>query len=100
MPAPTALLRRPEELAEAVSVPLPSESKRTLPMKCASSTMPDMTADQDDEFLLDAPEAVSLETNVIQPVAGEDSEMHIDEEGRPRFAPAKNIVRGLFDSFS
>ncbi|PQE25254.1 hypothetical protein CJF32_00008547 [Rutstroemia sp. NJR-2017a WRK4] len=90
MPAPTALLRRPEELAEAVSVPLPSESKRTLPMKSTSSTMTDMFADQDDEFLLDAPEAVSLETSVIQP-AGEDSEMHIDEEGRPRFAPAKNI---------
>jgi hypothetical protein len=26
MPAPTALLRRPEELAEAANVPLPAES--------------------------------------------------------------------------
>jgi hypothetical protein len=100
MPAPTALLRRPEELAEAVSVPLPSESKRTLPVKSASSILTDMIADQDDEFLLDAPEAVSLETNVIQPAGGEDSEMHIDEEGRPRFAPAKSIVRGLLDSLA
>lgn len=24
--------------------------------------------------------------------ADNDTEMHIDEEGRPRFAPAKNIV--------
>jgi hypothetical protein len=29
MPAPTALLRRPEELAEAASVPLPTEGVYT-----------------------------------------------------------------------
>ncbi|EPE31800.1 Eukaryotic type KH-domain (KH-domain type I) [Glarea lozoyensis ATCC 20868] len=68
MPAPTALVRRPEELAEAVSVPLPDQNI-------------------DDELLLDAP---TSETNTLQPIAGDaDTEMHIDEEGRPRFAPAK-----------
>lgn len=70
MPAPTALLRKPEELAEAASVPLPSE-------------------DQDDELLLDAPEAISAEVKAVQAMEG-DIEMHIDEEGRPRFAPAKS----------
>jgi hypothetical protein len=44
---------------------------------------------QDDELLLDAPDATSTE---VQPVAGEDTEMTVDMEGRPRFAPAKNIV--------
>jgi len=44
---------------------------------------------QDDELLLDAPDANPIE---VQPVAGEDTEMTVDEEGRPRFAPAKNIV--------
>ncbi|TVY57885.1 Pre-rRNA-processing protein PNO1 [Lachnellula cervina] len=71
MPAPTALLRRPEELAEAANVPLPTES-------------------QDDDLLLDAPDATPTE---IQMAAGEDTEMTVDEEGRPRFAPAKNIVK-------
>lgn len=44
---------------------------------------------QDDDLLLDAPDATPTE---IQMAAGEDTEMTVDEEGRPRFAPAKNIV--------
>ncbi|TEY70376.1 hypothetical protein BOTCAL_0105g00180 [Botryotinia calthae] len=72
MPAPTALLRRPEELAEATNVPAPDQN-------------------QDDEFLLDAPEVTSADLDTILPPATDNSEMHIDEEGRPRFAPAKNI---------
>jgi hypothetical protein len=30
MPAPTALLRRPEEVAEAANVPLPTEGMKVL----------------------------------------------------------------------
>jgi len=68
MPAPTALLRRPEELAEeAANVPLPLEEDQ-------------------DELLLDTP---STDATAVHIAAGDD-EMHIDEEGRPRFAPAKN----------
>jgi len=71
MPAPTALLWQPEELAEAASVPLPQ--------------------DEDDELLLDAPDMPLSNPPVMVPTASEnDTEMHIDEEGRPRFAPAKN----------
>ena len=44
---------------------------------------------QDDDLLLDAPHPTTTE---VQPAAGEDTEMTVDEEGRPRFAPAKNIV--------
>merc|ERR1711977_379128 len=72
MPAPTALLRKPEELAEAASVPLPQED--------------------DDELLLDAPAAEPTDLNLVQPAEG-DTEMHIDGEGRPRFAPSKNADR-------
>ncbi|KAF7913756.1 uncharacterized protein EAF01_000162 [Botrytis porri] len=72
MPAPTALLRRPEELAEATNVPAPDQN-------------------QDDEFLLDAPEVTPADLDTILPPSTDNSEMHIDEEGRPRFAPAKNI---------
>lgn len=57
-------------------------------------TLTNAYLDQDDEFLLDAPEVTSAELDTILPPAGDDSnEVHIDEEGRPRFAPAKNIVR-------
>jgi RNA-binding protein PNO1 len=70
MPAPTALLRRPEELAEAATIPQPQE---------------------EDELVLDAPAAITLESApAVLDAANEDTEMRIDEEGRPRFAPAKN----------
>jgi hypothetical protein len=51
-------------------------------------------ADQDDELLLDAPDAVPSEISAIQTADG-DTEMAIDEEGRPSFAPAKNTVWDL-----
>lgn len=44
----------------------------------------------EDDLILDAPDAP---TNILQPSADVDTEMHIDEEGRPRFAPAKANVR-------
>jgi RNA-binding protein PNO1 len=70
MPAPTALLRRPEELAEAATIPQPQE---------------------EDELVPDAPAAITLESApAVLDAANEDTEMRIDEEGRPRFAPAKN----------
>lgn len=69
MPAPTALQRKPEDVAEAANIPLP--------------------IDQDDELLLDAPDA-ELDMSAVQ--AGADTEMHIDEEGRPRFPESKGVV--------
>ena len=48
-----------------------------------------MEVGQDDDLLLDAPDATPIE---VQTATGEDTEMTIDEEGRPRFAPATNIV--------
>ncbi|KAI9787859.1 MAG: pre-rRNA-processing protein pno1 [Peltula sp. TS41687] len=72
MPAPTALLRRPEELAEAQTVPLPS--------------------DGDDDMLMDTqePSDTALTTTQSKKDVEPDTAMHIDEEGRPRFAPAKH----------
>ncbi|MCJ1482322.1 pre-rRNA-processing protein pno1 [Schaereria dolodes] len=73
MPAPTALLRRPEELAEAQATPLPQ--------------------DNNDELLVDAGNTASLESTytTAAPNLSEDTEMHIDEEGRPKFPPAKDV---------
>ena len=70
MPAPTALLRKPDALAEAQAVPLPED---------------------DDELLVDAngerPSKDVPSTSI--PTLGESNAMHIDEEGRPRFAPIR-----------
>ncbi|KAI9792886.1 MAG: pre-rRNA-processing protein pno1 [Piccolia ochrophora] len=72
MPAPTALLRRPDELAEAQAVPLPEEEDDSLLMDTESAAPSVPTG------LQDAPPTQAI------------AEMHIDEEGRPKFAPAKN----------
>jgi RNA-binding protein PNO1 len=75
MPAPTAALKTSNDIA-ADTVPLP-------------------TPEQDEELLLDAPDAVPSDPNTFQPPSSssEDAEMVVDEEGRPRFAPSKDTVR-------
>lgn len=75
MPAPTALLH-PQPASE---VPLPP-------------------ADEDEELLLDAPGAIPSQVDVPKtPVENEDTEMVMDEEGRPRFpaASAQNTIRRI-----
>jgi RNA-binding protein PNO1 len=52
--------------------------------------------DHDEELLLDAPEAAaSSDFNTFESAANEqeDTEMVVDEEGRPKFAPGKDVVR-------
>ncbi|PKY04004.1 hypothetical protein P168DRAFT_268577 [Aspergillus campestris IBT 28561] len=51
------------------------------------------THDQNDEVLIDTQNPVDNGTADSAPVAGsaQDSEMHIDEEGRPVFTPAKDV---------
>ncbi|KAB5539516.1 hypothetical protein GE09DRAFT_320491 [Coniochaeta sp. 2T2.1] len=72
MPAPTAQLKTSND-TPAETIPLPTPA-------------------QDEELLLDAPEAVPSDPNTFQPPssATEDAEMTVDEEGRPRFAPGKD----------
>lgn len=50
-------------------------------------------ADNDEEFLLDAPDTLPTDANAVIPVEQGSDDMAIDEEGRPRFAPAQDIVR-------
>ncbi|KAK7924476.1 eukaryotic type KH-domain (KH-domain type I) [Apiospora marii] len=72
MPAPTAILQKPVEAAAEAPIPQP---------------------DQDDEVLLDATEMNSLDTSAIQLVSvpNNEAQMDVDEEGKPRFAPARDI---------
>ncbi|KAL2046070.1 hypothetical protein N7G274_001517 [Stereocaulon virgatum] len=71
MPAPTALLRRPDELAEVQTSPSPQDNN-----------------DEVDDLLVDLTDIVSPSPNSTpsQPL---DTEMHVDEEGVPRFPPEK-----------
>lgn len=47
-----------------------------------------------DEYLLDTSDAVTGEGDFMIPQEPDsDNAMAIDEEGRPRFAPAKDVVR-------
>ncbi|TQV95996.1 hypothetical protein V2A60_001157 [Cordyceps javanica] len=72
MPAPTAL-------KQADEAPLPIEANV-------------VEQDGQDEFILDASEAMTGEEEFMIPQDTEvDESMAIDEEGRPRFAPAKDI---------
>lgn len=70
MPAPTALLRRPEKLAEAEAIPLPQAN------------------DYGDEVLIDT---TSTTTSAQAKAAPDqfDSAMQVDDEGHPKFPPAK-----------
>ncbi len=49
-------------------------------------------SDEDDELLVDAT-STALSEIMPRPMQGEDTEMNIDEEGRPKFAPAKTVKR-------
>lgn len=55
-----------------------------------------LSIETEDEVLIDAsasaPVDISAAVTAVE-VVGEDTAMQIDEEGRPRFAPAKPSVR-------
>lgn len=71
MPAPTALLQ-PAAVPEAALVPVP---------------------EQEDELLVDMQDANTVDpTAIAPPTTAEETDMVVDEEGRPRFAPGKDIV--------
>ncbi|KAI9923522.1 hypothetical protein ASPWEDRAFT_109300 [Aspergillus wentii DTO 134E9] len=75
MPAPTALLKQPDEIT-AAQVPV--------------AAVP--TSNQDDEVLIDAQASTEGNASDLAPVqSAQDDEMRIDEEGRPVFTPAKDI---------
>ncbi|KAL2258569.1 hypothetical protein VTK26DRAFT_8082 [Humicola hyalothermophila] len=70
MPAPTALLQKPDPAPEAAPAPAPENEELVLDMQ---------------DSTLAEPAAPAPPTNA------EDTEMAVDEEGRPRFAPGKDV---------
>ena len=92
MPAPTALLGRPEALAEVLTVPLPEGELANVRRRGPYS---DVTTTDGDDLLLETNEVTRKATDSVRGDSANDpdTEMTIDEEGRPRFAPAKPSVR-------
>jgi RNA-binding protein PNO1 len=80
MPAPTALQRAPEALAQEEEV-----------------AMTEAPAEEVGGVLLD-PTAIEETVTALQvqePTQDADAPMQIDEEGRPKFAPAKDTSLGI-----
>jgi RNA-binding protein PNO1 len=79
MPAPTALMRRPDELAENMA--------QDMTMEASGVPLP---ADDDAELIDMSMEPDMALTAAPDAAAAEDTAM-TDESGRPKFAPAKSI---------
>ena len=92
MPAPTALLRRPDALAQAQATPLPQDGMSWTPYRTGAELANAGDLD-DDDFLIDVSNVAPSESPADVALAGstERSEMQIDEEGRPKFPPAKSV---------
>lgn len=79
MPAPTALQRAPEALAENQEV-----------------AMTEAPTEEDAGVLLDPTASEETTAQPVQePTDDADTLMQIDEEGRPKFAPAKDTALGI-----
>lgn len=93
MPAPTALKKA--ESTPLADVPSAAQGRFALYTFAFVKTLgTNSRIDNDQEFLLDAADVASADAEVMVPEAqDEDDNMAIDEEGRPRFAPSKDIVR-------
>jgi RNA-binding protein PNO1 len=94
MPAPTAL-KKAESTPLAADVPSAAQGRFLLPRFTLTGTIKaNSSIDNDQEFLLDAADVASADAEVMVPEAQDEGDnMAIDEEGRPRFAPSRDIVR-------
>lgn len=91
MPAPTAL--KQAELPEVlVEVGAPQGDFFSHPRHTHTQQITDIY-EAEDEFLLQEVDMIPSDLDFISPVEEDGGEsMAIDEEGRPRFAPAKDTV--------
>ena len=98
MPAPTAPVRSLDEVMEAVDVPLPQSRKYriagTVSRRQLQLTDGPLHSLEDDDLLIDPTAMTKALPETLVP-AQSDTNMHIDEEGRPKFAPSKDTVRFL-----
>lgn len=94
MPAPTAI-KKAESTPLAADVPSAAQGIFSLSGFAFIGThRTNSHIDNDQEFLLDAADVASADAEVMVPEAQDEGDnMAIDEEGRPRFAPSKDIVR-------
>lgn len=71
---------------------MPAPTARLQPIEAPENTAIPVSAEQEDELLLDVQDAANLtDPSAAAPPQNDDTEMVVDEEGRPRFAPGKDI---------
>ncbi|KAG7288102.1 pre-rRNA-processing protein pno1 [Staphylotrichum longicolle] len=69
---------------------MPAPTALAQPIAASDAALP--APEQEDELLVDMQEANTAEPSAAAPpTAADDTDMAIDEEGRPRFAPGKDI---------
>lgn len=95
MPAPTALKKLEDAPPASVVASQPAEGKFFFapksPVQDQHSSQRDVV--NGDDFLLDAQDDILGDESAFTPESENgDEAMAIDEEGRPRFAPSKDIV--------
>ncbi len=94
MPAPTALKKAEDAPPTDVDMSLPEGTKGCICFESIQLMWNYLGNDGNDaEFILgeENEPPVDMDT-VLQPVKDTDEAMTIDEEGRPQFAPSRNIV--------
>lgn len=86
------MLRRPGELAEAEATPLPLDSQYELEDFQFTNSLTAIRDDDDHGMLIDATNSAPsvLAAGLTQSSA---PELQIDEEGRPKFPPAKEVKK-------
>ncbi|KAK4188423.1 hypothetical protein QBC35DRAFT_496299 [Podospora australis] len=71
---------------------MPAPTARLQPTEAPENTAIPVSTEQEDELILDVQDAANLtDPSAAAPPQDDDSEMVVDEEGRPRFAPGKDI---------
>lgn len=96
MPAPTALKKADDApLPVDVDIPMP-QGTRTPESPWCMYLREDLLENEgmETEFVLDQSDDQPVDMDaVLQPMKDNEDAMAIDEEGRPRFAPSRDIVR-------
>lgn len=94
MPAPTALKAAAETPLQEPEASVQTQGKRVFNalLSAFCNHLTESLRVEGDEFLLGEPEAMVVDNADLPTPDEEDGSMAIDEEGRPRFAPARDIV--------
>ena len=100
MPAPTALKKAddaPPVAQNDIAIPEGLATRCYMHRSTANRPLPMDLENGDEEFTLETTDNIDPDT-ILAPVKDNNDSMMVDEEGRPRFAAARDIVRQSYSS--